>query len=604
MNYKNLINRIKQNDNSAVIEFYNEFYKEVYYVCYKITENEKDAEDIAQETLIKALDKLDSLKNPEGVSAWLKTIANNLSINYLRKNRKFDIVDNKNDLGEEIFEENRIAKKTPEDIVADKEVTDILTNMINKLPREQRITIFLFYYEELSVKEIAEIMDCSEATVRSRINYARKALRKQVDELENKGIKLRCIAILPFLFTIYSFEKTGVCQSVAMPNVYKTNAGMQGEIGSIKKVVEVGGEVAKMSMKIKIAIGAVAAVVLVGGTIGAVSALGNNNSSKNSDVTENSGQMLEEEYETEGIIEDNKVSLLNYEEIGAECIGEYKFDYSVFISDVYEFTYINFEDDEYAVTLDFTKGDIYPVEIDANQIKTNKSTYIRCFEKGKELKRENAEALDASCFKDVIPENSEAKFFKRSDDLILDLYCEDVFLIIEVYSSKSEEQDKYIENIKKTLLCISKEYKEDALNTREVFTPIFRNVKFNSYEFNFEEYEFEEMPYVYFTYDNGFKISTIYSLPVKKDGLKNFQFTWDPKSKYVNDRVSRLKEWVSKIYEIKLSENDRIRIYEHNLGHLAEIGFIKDNKEYLQHIDTEMNIDELVEFLGQTLVVE
>lgn len=52
MNYKNLINRIKQNDNSAVIEFYNEFYKEVYYVCYKITENVKDAEDIAQETLI------------------------------------------------------------------------------------------------------------------------------------------------------------------------------------------------------------------------------------------------------------------------------------------------------------------------------------------------------------------------------------------------------------------------------------------------------------------------------------------------------------------------------------------------------------------------
>ena len=174
------------------------------------------------------------------------------------------------------------SRKTPEDIVADKEVTGILTNMINKLPREQRITIFMFYYEELSVKEIAEIMDCSEATVRSRINYARKALRKQVDELENKGIKLRCIAILPFLFTIYSFEKTGVCQSVAMPNVYKTNAGIQGEVGSIKKVVEVGGEVAKMSMKIKIAIGAVAAVVLVGGTIGAVSLAtsGNNDSNE------------------------------------------------------------------------------------------------------------------------------------------------------------------------------------------------------------------------------------------------------------------------------------------------------------------------------------
>ena len=60
MNYERLINRIKQKDNSAIMEFYNKFYKEVYYVCYKITENEKDAEDVAQETLIKAIDKIDT----------------------------------------------------------------------------------------------------------------------------------------------------------------------------------------------------------------------------------------------------------------------------------------------------------------------------------------------------------------------------------------------------------------------------------------------------------------------------------------------------------------------------------------------------------------
>ncbi len=277
MNYQDLINRIKQSDNSAIMEFYNKFYKEVYYVCYKITENEKDAEDVAQETLIKAIDKIDTLKNPEGLSAWLRTIANNLSINYLKKNRKFDIVDNSEDMGEEIFEENRIAKKTPEDIVADKEVTDILTNMINRLPREQRITIFMFYYEELSVKEIAEIMDCSEATVRSRINYARKALRKQVDELENKGVKLRCIAILPFLFAIYSFEKTGVCASIAMPSAGVLSGGVKGSAESLVKAGKVAGEAAKMSLKAKIAIGAVAAVVFIAGVIGVVSFVGNSN---------------------------------------------------------------------------------------------------------------------------------------------------------------------------------------------------------------------------------------------------------------------------------------------------------------------------------------
>lgn len=334
MNYENLINRIKQNDNSAIMEFYNKFYKEVYYVCYKITENEKDAEDIAQETLIKAIDKIDTLKNPEGLSTWLKTIANNLSINYLKKNRKFNIVDNSEDMGEEIFEENRIAQKTPEDIVADKEVTDILTNMINRLPREQRITIFMFYYEELSVKEIAEIMDCSEATVRSRINYARKALRKQVDELENKGVKLRCIAILPFLFTVYSFEKTGVCAAIAMPSVVKLSSGMKGDVVSMKKGVEVAGEAAKMSLKAKIAIGAVAAVVLVGGTVGAVSLLGNN--SDNKEEVDVPGLIVEEENEQETTIEENDVITPNTKAKYTMLVNgvEYKFPmtYEEFIS--------------------------------------------------------------------------------------------------------------------------------------------------------------------------------------------------------------------------------------------------------------------------------
>lgn len=282
MNYESLINRIKQNDNSAIMEFYNKFYKEVYYVCYKITENEKDAEDVAQETLIKAIDKIDTLKNPEGLSAWLRAIANNLSINYLKKNRKFDIIDNSEDMGEEIFEENRIAKKTPEDIVADKEVTDILTNMINKLPREQRLTIFMFYYEELSVKEIAEIMDCSEATVRSRINYARKALRKQVDDLENKGVKLRCIAILPFLFAVYSFEKTGICAAIAMPSASALNGGIKGGAENLVKA-------AKLSLKAKIAIGVVATVVLLGGTVGVASLVSSDNNENN--------EVIEEKYD-------------------------------------------------------------------------------------------------------------------------------------------------------------------------------------------------------------------------------------------------------------------------------------------------------------------
>ena len=323
MDYEILINRIKQRDNSAVMEFYNRFYKDVYYICYKITENEKDAEDVTQETLIKAIEKIDNLKEPEKISAWLKVIANNLSLNYLKKNRKFDIVDNSEDMGEEIFEENRVVKKTPEDVVADKEVADILSKMINNLPREQRITIFMFYYEELSVKEIAEIMDCSEATVRSRINYARKALRKQADDLEDKGVKLRCIASLPFLFTIYNYDKTDVLRRLTMQRIAIVGEGTTNTLQTANvaqplnapQMANATGEVVKMSLKAKIAIGVATVAAVAGGIIAAVSFTNNDD---DNDITDNRNVTVSEDNDTttdeitEASTEDDSKEMVNW----------------------------------------------------------------------------------------------------------------------------------------------------------------------------------------------------------------------------------------------------------------------------------------------------
>ena len=282
MNYKSLVDRIRSKDNDAITEFYNEFYKDVYYVCLKITENDKDAEDVAQEALFRAINKIELLHSPEGLPAWLRTIANNLSINYIKKNRKFDMVDNCTEDEEDIFKEQAAEDKSPEEVVADKEVSDILLAMIDKLPKEQRITIFMFYFEEMSVREISEAMDCSEATVRSRINYAKKALRKQVEELEDKGVKFRCIAILPFLGAVYSLEKNTVSAQIALPDIQTAmeNVPVNGgkEIGN-----EIGKEVGKESVKMtkgmglgaKIAIGITVAALAVGGVCAAVFLGGN-----------------------------------------------------------------------------------------------------------------------------------------------------------------------------------------------------------------------------------------------------------------------------------------------------------------------------------------
>lgn len=295
MNYESIVNGIRQKDNGAVVEFYNEFYKDVYYICYKITENEKDAEDIAQETIFRAINKIDLLVNPEGLPAWLRTIANNLSINYLKKNRKFDTISTYSDDNTDILEEQPAVDKTPEDMVADREVADILLSMIDKLPNEQKITIFMFYYQEMSVKEISEAMDCSEATVRSRINYAKKALRKQIEGLEDKGIKLRCICILPFLMAVYSFEKYSVSAHTAMPDILGTSAfgsntaannilnnttAQNGKVN--EKIMTTTGKTG-LGAGVKAAI-VIACALVIGGGAAAALILGgdsNNNSKKN-----------------------------------------------------------------------------------------------------------------------------------------------------------------------------------------------------------------------------------------------------------------------------------------------------------------------------------
>lgn len=330
MNYENLVNGIKQKDNASIVEFYNEFYKDVYYVCYKITGNEKDAEDVTQETLFRAINKIDLLESVDGLPAWLRTIANNLSINYIKKNRKFDIADGCDVTEDDIFEDVTSAKKTPEEIVADKEVADILMTMINKLPEEQKITIFMFYYEELSVKEISEAMDCSEATVRSRINYAKKSLRKQVDELENKGVKLRCIAILPFLFTIYSFEKYAVASELSLPDIKtvyaKNNINKTGETSNMIK-----NNIANMALGTKIAIGAASALIVAGLVVGGISLANKDNGKTNNstnvtqsaDTSDNSDLGNNSDNNSDNKQENVEIQEVNLESLNKQMYNEY-----------------------------------------------------------------------------------------------------------------------------------------------------------------------------------------------------------------------------------------------------------------------------------------
>ena len=100
------------------------------------------------------------------------------------------------------FEDDR-AENRPEVVTDQKETTKLMKEILGGLSEEQRLAVSLYYFEELSVKEIADILSVSEGTVKSRLNYGRKKIEIGVKALEKKGTKLYGLAPIPFLLLLF-----------------------------------------------------------------------------------------------------------------------------------------------------------------------------------------------------------------------------------------------------------------------------------------------------------------------------------------------------------------------------------------------------------------
>ena len=199
-----LIQKAVSGDSQAFSVLYEEYYSRIYYLCFKLLKNREDAGDITQETFVAAFKSLNTLNNAFVFESWLKSIAANKCKNYLKKSKpvlfsqydkadgfEFDIEDNKAENAQEIVDNSEIHK--------------IINEIIDRLPDEQRVCIILYYYDEKSVSEIADFLECSEGTVKSRLNYARKKIRDEIEAIEKRdNIQLHSAAAIPLLGTILS----------------------------------------------------------------------------------------------------------------------------------------------------------------------------------------------------------------------------------------------------------------------------------------------------------------------------------------------------------------------------------------------------------------
>lgn len=202
-----LVAAARTGDQDAIGALYEKTYSKVYYTVKSMIKDEDTVFDIVQDTYIKAFAHLDSFQGDTKFLPWVRQIAANTARDWLKKKRPMLFVElNANDEQdtpvEELFPDER-SENLPDQVIEQEETKRLIREIINDLPEDQRVAIGMFYYEEMSVKEIAAAMDASESAVKSRLKYGRDKIEKKVLELEKQGTKLYSLAPLPFLLLLF-----------------------------------------------------------------------------------------------------------------------------------------------------------------------------------------------------------------------------------------------------------------------------------------------------------------------------------------------------------------------------------------------------------------
>ncbi|MBQ6582548.1 MAG: RNA polymerase sigma factor [Mogibacterium sp.] len=195
-------------DQKALTQLYNFTYNDVYNTAKFLVKDEDAALDIMQDTYIKAFTGLDKLSDPAKFRPWVKRIARNLALDQLRKKTPV-LFSSMTEGKEEAFPEfeDESTDTLPDASLDQQETARLIREILDSLPDEQRACITLYYYEELSVKEIAAELGIPEATVKSRLQYGRRKIEAAVRDLEKKGTKLYGMAPIPFfLFLLRSYD--------------------------------------------------------------------------------------------------------------------------------------------------------------------------------------------------------------------------------------------------------------------------------------------------------------------------------------------------------------------------------------------------------------
>ena len=257
-----LVIKAQAGDQNALNDLIGACYEDLYFFAYQTVKDPDTASDIIQDSCISIITNLSKLQSPEAFSVWVRNITYNHCAMHFRKTKEVQPLETED--GESILDSlpDESEGSLPEQVVEDKEFQKTMQDMLDSLPGEQRSAMMLYYYEKLSVKQIAEVFETSEGTIKSRLNYGRKAMKGKVEEYEKKnGVRLHS-SLLPLLLLWLFQKKKKSIPKAAVPILAGVSTAAAASAGVAATIS--GGLV------IKIVAGVVAAVVAVSAVVGGV----------------------------------------------------------------------------------------------------------------------------------------------------------------------------------------------------------------------------------------------------------------------------------------------------------------------------------------------
>ena len=198
-----LVDELKRGNERVFTDIYEMTQQNLHVYALMLMKDPDKTQDLLQDTYVKIYEKIQTLQDPSKFVPWAKRILYTEAMMEYRRMGKGPILVSEDN--EAVFEniEDEEVSGLPEQNIDRAELQQIIFDVVKKLPAEQRVAMVAYYYDEMSVKEIAEMMGCSEGTVKSRLFNGRKVFKEKIEAYEKRhNVKLH--GVTPLLFMGFS----------------------------------------------------------------------------------------------------------------------------------------------------------------------------------------------------------------------------------------------------------------------------------------------------------------------------------------------------------------------------------------------------------------